>query len=476
MENSTKRVETPLLIVNLLALLNAHRGLFKQERVYRRGVALVLAEVMAFGRHTVTQLLQVLGVTEGDWSSWYRVWSKPRVEEEALAQGLFAESLAHVAADELYVIGTDGTQIPRTSGRMPGVSWLKSPRTPVFYPGIHRAQRFVHGCWFTPLAKGFSRAIPLRFLPAFPQKAQAAPVAPCKEWEAGVAFVSWIRRQLDRVGRDAQQILYLADGSYETAALWNALPQGVTAALRTARNRAVYAYLPPSQRKGRRKYGLRLDTPATWFPQRKGTTACRLLVRGHIRELRYRIVGPVVCRGAADVPLYLLIVGGQTWYQGKQTRRRKHREPVAYLVNAQRLDKDTCRFPLTPELILAWLWQRWEMEVAHREMKSGLGVGEKQCWSPHAAILSVQWSVWVYSLLLLAAYRTWGLEPIPASRPRWSPQPRRWSFNALWRAYRQALWSTPDYRPLCTPIPHNWYDTELQIAGLWNAVTASVRS
>lgn len=244
MENSTNGRETPLLLVNLLALLKAHREAFKQERVYWRGVALVLAEVMAFGRHTVTQLLQVLGVTTEDWSSWYRVWSKPRVEEEALAQCLFEESLRHVPVEELYVIGTDGTQIPRTSARMPGVSWLKAPRTPVFYPGIHRAQRFVHGCWFTPLAQGFSRAIPLRFLPAFPPKARAGTGAACKEWEAGVAFVGWVRRQLDRVGRQSQQMLYLADGSYETAALWNVLPQGVAAALRTARNRALYAYLP----------------------------------------------------------------------------------------------------------------------------------------------------------------------------------------------------------------------------------------
>ncbi len=232
MEDSTNAGAKPLLLVNLLSLLQAHRAVFKQERVYMRGVALVLAEVMAFGRHTVTQLLQVLGVTEGDWSSWRRLWSKPRVEEERLAQQLVCESLVHVSSEEYYVIGTDGTQIPRTSGRMPGVSWLKSPRTPVFSPGIHRAQRFVHGCWFTPMANGYSRAIPLRFVPAFPAKAKAGLVAACKEWEAGIAFVQWLRMQLDCLGREAQPVLYLADSSYETAELWKALPPHVTAASR----------------------------------------------------------------------------------------------------------------------------------------------------------------------------------------------------------------------------------------------------
>ncbi len=45
--------------------------------------------------------------------------------------------------------------------------------------------------------------------------------------------------------------------------------------------------------------------------------------------------------------------------------------------------------PLPIDTLLAWLWQRWELEVAHREMKSSFGVGEKQCWNPHATIASV---------------------------------------------------------------------------------------
>ena len=53
--------------------------------------------------------------------------------------------------------------------------------------------------------------------------------------------------------------------------------------------------------------------------------------------------------------------------------------------------------------------QRWEIEVCHRELKASFGLGDKQCWNPYAAVASVQWTAWVYSLLLLAGYRTWGL-------------------------------------------------------------------
>ena len=45
--------------------------------------------------------------------------------------------------------------------------------------------------------------------------------------------------------------------------------------------------------------------------------------------------------------------------------------------------------------LLAWLWQRWEVEVAHREMKSGFGVGEMQCWTAVSTVASVQWGIWL---------------------------------------------------------------------------------
>jgi len=40
-----------------------------------------------------------------------------------------------------------------------------------------------------------------------------------------------------------------------------------------------------------------------------------------------------------------------------------------------------------------WLWQRWGLEIAHREMKSGFGIGEKPCWRLVSIIASAQWSV-----------------------------------------------------------------------------------
>ncbi len=68
----------------------AHRPLYKQERAYQRAVALLLAEEFAFSRHSVTHLLLTLGVTEGDWSSWYRLFSRQQFDEPAFRYSLAA--------------------------------------------------------------------------------------------------------------------------------------------------------------------------------------------------------------------------------------------------------------------------------------------------------------------------------------------------------------------------------------------------
>jgi hypothetical protein len=43
---------------------------------------MVLGEIFHFGRHTVTQGLMALGMVDGDWSGWDRLFSKRRYEEQ----------------------------------------------------------------------------------------------------------------------------------------------------------------------------------------------------------------------------------------------------------------------------------------------------------------------------------------------------------------------------------------------------------
>ncbi len=462
----------PTLLQNLFELLEAHRPIFRQERTFLRALGLFLGELFVFARHTVTQELLALGLTDADWSAWYRLFSRKRFEADKASLCFFQETLKQAPAAQPYVIGADGVQVPRSSWKMPGTSWLKALRTAAFKPGIHRAQRFLNLSWLVPLEEGYSRAIPLHWLPAFTAKAVPAENPAQKEWQTSLAGIRWVREQLDAAGRNSQTLLALVDGGLEKAVdLWKGLPERTVLLGRSARNRVLHS-LPQYNGFGRPpRYGQRLPQPAAWLKVRQGWQTFSPRVRGKLREMRYRVEGPCLREGLLEKPVFLIVVRGMS---RRVNGRFLKRYPAFYLVSAVQQD-GAWRLPLPVEELLTWAWQRWELEVAHRELKSGFGLGEKQCWTPHSTVTSVQWSAWVYAVLLLAGYRTWGLLDGPTSPGRWWRGSRRWSFSTLWRGYRAALWSTHDFRAVWTGTGDNWLKKGDWMAALWNSVAAAAR-
>ncbi len=105
--------------------------------------------------------------------------------------------------------------------------------------------------------------------------------------------------------------------------------------------------------------------------------------------------------------------GRKAHHEDSKTEARTRRDPLPFLVNAQQTANGSWQLPLPLDTLLFWAEQRWEIEVCHRERKSNFGLGNKQCFNPHAAVASVQWSARVYALLLLAGYRTFGLTHAP---------------------------------------------------------------
>ena len=431
------------LLKELVKLLEAQRAVFTQQRVFETALWLVLAEIVVFARHTITQMMMSIGRTDEDWSRWYRLFSCTRFNYDKASELLFQESLQHVSADALYVVAGDGTQTRRSSRKMEGAHWLHNPQSPVFKRGIHIAQRWFNGSWLLPAENGYSRAIPIRWLPAFTEKSKPKTTQPQKEWECAVIFLEWIGQQLQLAGRTTQQLLMVADGSYDTLNLWKHLPNDVILMARSAKNRVLWR-LPDTGARPNRKYGERAPTPQQQWGARSGWRRLTIAVRGRDRHLQVKVSGPYLRKGAANRPLMLVLVRGKV-VSGRSKRRRR---PLPFLVNASATTDGQWELPLPVEQLLFWSWQRWEVEVAHRELKSNFGLGNKQCWNPHAAILSVQWSAWVYALLLLAGYRCWGLTRAPQVPTCWWRGSGRWSLNTLWRGYRAALWDGHTFEPV----------------------------
>ena len=426
------RPTIPPLLSDVARLLAAHRPAVRQRRCFTRLCALVWGRLWTVARPTITPLLLAVGLRDADWSAFYRLFSRARVDYDTLSECFLQQTLAQVPEEGPYVVALDGVQLPRTSQRLPGTAWLKCPRTPPWKPGSHRAQHDLHLAVLLPRWQGYSRALPLRFVPAFPPKAVAGAADPRSEATAAHAALPHLRAALDAAGRAEQMLVAIGDGHYDVTTLWTTLPERTVLLARTARHRVLHELPAPARGRGRpRRYGERAPAPQAWLHQSADWMRTVIGVRGREIPRRYRVAGPYVRPGAATQPLSLLVLKGIDQARG---RHRRQRDPSFFLVNAVP-EEGHWVLPRPATDLLAWAWQRWEIEVCHREMKSGWGVGAVQCWNVTATVRAVQVQVWIYALLVRAGYRAWGYDRHPpALRPAglWWHGAARWSLATLW--------------------------------------------
>jgi len=343
------------------------------------------------------------------------------------------------------VVVLDGTQLPRTSKRLPGVGFLRAPRTPVWRPGIHYAQRWEGLSGLTPVSTdGDARAVPLWFEPAPTPKATTWDgYPPRKEWEAGLAALGWLRAHLAECEASTRPIVAVADGAYTGAALWNGLPAHTTLLARCPKNRALFALPSVYRGRGRRRlYGEQGPAPQDQRADPEEWQQLRCQVRGTTHHLTVKVTGPWVVKKASAHPLMLIIVKGSQHIRGARIIRR---DPTYYLVSAVKVtigegaDQTqiwTLPWPLAE--LLSWAWQRWEVEVMHRELKSGWGLGDQQQTHPVSAALVPQWVVWAYAMLVLVACQAGVAGPAPPAT-KWY-RGRRWTPRDVLAEVRQDLW------------------------------------
>lgn len=459
----TQHTPSASLLQQWQQLLTPARSHCKQQRSWQRLQVLSCGLLSALGRHTLSQVIVTIGAGEGDWSAWYRQFNTPRIAWDGVQQQLVGAVATELPAGAPFAVALDATTLPRTSATMPAVQWVPDRDTPPWQRGIRRAQRWVGLSALLPRsAGGDSRAVPLRLLPAPAAKAQ--PLAghpPLTEAGAGLQQLAWLRQVLDRQGQQQRRILAVADGAYSSAGLWAGLPERTVLLARCAKNRALYALPQTQPQRGRKRlYGERLPTPEQYRTQGASFQRVRLTVRDRRITLQVKVVGPLLVRLAANRPLFLLVVKGYYPKRGGRTRR----EPTSLLVNAKPDGQGGWRLPLPVGELLNWAWQRWEVEVMHRELKSGFGLGQQQQWSDCGVVSVVPWITWLYATLVLAGYRAWGYNPPgPATFGCWW-QPRRWSLATLWQAIRQEVWQLAEFQPVWARSPDIWGEIQAWFA------------
>lgn len=421
---------------------------FSQHRVAERARRLAYGFVTAWGRHTVSRALCALNAQFQDWSASYRVFSRSPWHPHDLFQPLLERSFAMATPLGPIPLAMDDTTLKKTSQRIPGVSYARDPMSPPFHPNLVMGQRFIQLATIVRPEglNGPARTLPIRFEPAPPpakpgRRAREEAWAAYRQakktqtlsWQA-VRLVQNVRERADQAGYAARSLLLVADGSYCNSTVLRHLPDRVDIVARARGDLNLFQPLPEGEGTGRgrrRKYGAPLPKPKEirgddTYPWQEA----QVFGAGRLHLLRYKTVSGVLWRsGTRTQPLRLLIIAPLR-YRPTARSRLLYRDP-AYLL--------TTDLATPAETLLQAYFDRWEIEVNHRDEKSLFGVGQAQVWSENAAMRLPQFQVAVYSMLLLASLmahgpkRTSDYLPLPKWRKQEERRPSVLDILALMR-------------------------------------------
>jgi hypothetical protein len=435
-----------MLLVEWLKLVAGWEEVFSQQRVCHRARRLALGLLVGLGLRTITRALGAVGREQKPWSSDYRVFSRSPWEERALFAPVLNEVLARQSTGPLVVAG-DYTHLVRAGRKVKDAHWTRDPLSPPFHVNLVRAVRFFQLAFIVACPPGAPRAVPAAFaqspVPRKPGKRadKAAWSAYRQEQKRSPAAVAAreeivaLRRYLDEHGAKQRSLLLALDGSFCQRRFLVEPIEGV-ALLCRARKDAVLC----------RRYqgeGPRFYAPLTFTPESVRADPTRpwqqMTARFGAKEhpLRYKDCGEVYWRnGARRRPLRLIVLAPQP-YRRTPNGKLLYREP-GYLL--------TTDLSTPAEALIQAYLDRWQIEVAHRDEKSVLGVGQAQVWNDRSVIRQPAFAVAAYALLLLAGIKAYGGErgvEFP-ELPRWRGPPGRPSCLDLITMLRRQLASRPD--------------------------------
>jgi hypothetical protein len=141
-------------------------------------------------------------------------------------------------------------------------------------------------------------------------------------------------------------------------------------------------------------------------------------------------------RGAGQIPLRLFVVA-PTPYRKRKSSKLYYRQP-AYLLTTDLKHS-------APQLLQIY-FDRWQIEVNHRDEKETLGVGQAQLWNIDAVPKQPVLVVAAYSALLLASLQAFGTERGAAYQalPRWRRKAHRPSCLDLVTLLRKEMVDHPE--------------------------------
>ena len=225
-----------------------------------------------------------------------------------------------------------------------------------------------------------------------------------------VQLMSRLRTAFDAAGAANKILLLALDNSFCNRTVFRPIVKGVELIARARKNSVLCRRAEAGSRRfyDTRKFTpeqVRLDESIAW-------QSTRIFYGGKWRKVEYKQVAGIYWQGGArQRPLRLLVVK-PTRYRKKKSGRYYYRQP-AYLL--------TTVVDGTVRQLLQIYFDRWQIEVNHREEKDTLGVGQAQLRNFISVPKQPAFVVATYSALLLASLQAFGAErgKAYATLPKW---------------------------------------------------------
>jgi hypothetical protein len=440
---------TPTLLGTFLDIVGAWRGVFPQKRTWRRGVRQACGSLVCLGRRCLSRIIWTNGGQDRSWSAEYFLHSRCHWDPQALFHPILERALP-LCRGRLIGVAVDDTRLRKTGLCIPQAAYYRDPLSPPFHVNLVRAIRFLQASVLVPLHQRvprYTRALPVRFeeVSCVRKPSRQADAAAWQAYKAAVKvhnlshrFVELaraVRTALDAAGGAAKTLVLAGDGSFCNRTCVRASVERTELIVRTRKDAALCHRAADGSRRfyDRAKFTpeqVRQDAARPW----RVTKVC---YGGTRRRIRYKEVTPLYWqRGGARRVLRLFIVA-PTPYRKRQSAKRYYRRPAYLLTTDQRSGA---------RALLQIYFDRWQIEVNHRDEKDTLGVGQAQLWNPIAVPKQPVLSVAAYSALLLASLLTFGADrgTAYALLPKWRRHAPRPSCLDLVTLLRKEMVDHPD--------------------------------
>ena len=405
-------------------------GVFAQRRTRVRAAELALGGLCAFGRRTISRAICARGRAGRDWSADYKLYSRSPWPAQRLFDPVLRQYLADFPEGPIGA-AMDDTTLRRTGRRLKTASWQRDPLSPPFHVNLLWGLRFMQTALTFPHYRqgDFSaRGYPVRFTecPVLKKPGKRAGEEERNAWREarkthnlsrqGLEEIRALRRRLDDLRAAERPLIEAVDGSLCNRTIFREPLERVVLVGRCRKDARLCWPAPPG---GRLKYD-----PARFTPEevRKDKTipwhTTRVYFGAARRKIRYKeLKGVLWRRGAGTRPLRLFVIA-PTPYRCSPHAATNYREP-AYLLATD--------LELSARSLLQVYFDRWQIEVNHRDEKEIIGVGQAQVWAERSVPRQPVFAVAGYSLLLLAGLQAFGpgRGPDYVALPKWRKKARR---------------------------------------------------